>query len=199
MAKMKSTIISESSDKPVSKESSHYISNKDLYNEFVKWHEAIKLAEINNKPEPLAPNSIGKGILQIAENFSKKNNWRNNFKYKDELVGDAVLNCILYLKKFNVEKSQNPFSYFTQTCYYSFLKTIQREKIEDYVKHKSMLNSMLVAELQNLGGEEIDELVLAEFDYNQEGVDDFIKDFEDKNLKKATKENIVDDVVEGFF
>ena len=41
---------------------------------------------------------------------------------------DAVENCVLYCKNFDPEKSKNPFSYFTQVCWYAFLRRISKEK-----------------------------------------------------------------------
>jgi hypothetical protein len=179
----KNNIISENSDKPVSKKSSHYVSNPDLYNEFVLWHNVRKEAEAQGKSEPEIPNSIGKAIMLIAENFSKKYNWISNAKYRDELVGDAVVNCILYIRNFNIEKTKNPLSYFTQICYFSFLRTIEKEKLQDYVKHKSTLNSQIYQEIQN-GTLDDEDLVLEDFDYNHESIEDFITSFENKKFGK---------------
>jgi hypothetical protein len=184
----KSTIISETSDKPITKTSAHYVSNPDLYNEFVLWKAARVLAEADGLEEPAIPEKIGKGIMQIANNFIKKYNWQSNTKWKDEMVGDAILNCILYVRNFDPDKSKNPFSYFTQTCYYAFLRRIEKEKEEDYVKHKSTLNSLVFQEIQN-GNIDEDELVLEDFDYNASGVEDFISGFEIKKFGKALDSN----------
>jgi hypothetical protein len=186
----KNNILSENSDKPASKKSRHYVSNPDLYNEFVKWNNAKIEAEANGKPEPEIPNSIGRGITQIAQNFSKKYNWQNNSEYRDELVGDAIVNCILYVRNFNVNKTKNPFSYFTQICYFSFLRTIEKEKVEDYVKHKSILNSQAFKEFQN-GTLDDEDLILEDFDFNQESIEDFIMAFEIKKFGKKLNDDEV--------
>ena len=101
--KKKSNIISETSDKPVSKTSEHYISNSDLYQEFVIWQNARKEAELNNKPEPKIPESIGKAIMQIANNFIKKHNWQSSGKWKEEMASDAILNCLPARAKITTE------------------------------------------------------------------------------------------------
>ena len=44
----------------------------------------------------------------------------------------------MYAHNFNPEKSKNPFSYFTQMIYYAFLRRIEREKKQSYVKFKLM-------------------------------------------------------------
>ena len=41
---------------------------------------------------------------------------------------DAVENCVVYCHRFDPEKSKNPFSYFTQVCWYAFIRRISKEK-----------------------------------------------------------------------
>ena len=42
----------------------------------------------------------------------------------------------MYCGNFNPRKSKNPFSYFTQIIYYAFLRKIQKEKKQNYIKYK---------------------------------------------------------------
>jgi hypothetical protein len=44
----------------------------------------------------------------------------------------------MYASNFDPSKSNNPFSYFTQIIYYAFLRRIQKEKKQSYVKYKSL-------------------------------------------------------------
>ena len=39
-------------------------------------------------------------------------------------------------ENFDPEKSSNPFSYFTQIIYYAFLRRIEKEKKQSYIKYK---------------------------------------------------------------
>lgn len=180
MAYKKSTIISEKSDKPKSKKEKHYVSNSELYEEFVKWNEQIRLAESQGKEKPQIPNTIGSAFLQIATNLAKKSNWYGVHKWHDEMIGDAIEDCIRYCEKFNPEKSKNPFSYFTQTSYYAFLRRILKEKKNDYVKHKSMLNAL--ATNADYMDEVDDDVNIEMLEYNQDNIEQFIRDFEKKNF-----------------
>ena len=54
------------------------------------------------------------------------------------MVGDGVENCLLYAHNFDPTKSSNPFSYFTQIIYYAFLRRIEKEKKQAYIKYKSL-------------------------------------------------------------
>jgi hypothetical protein len=56
--------------------------------------------------------------------------------YKDEMVSDGIENAIMYLDNFDPDKSKNPFAYITQIIFYAFLRRIQKEKKQCYVKMK---------------------------------------------------------------
>jgi len=47
----------------------------------------------------------------------------------------------MYAHNFNPEKSKNPFSYFTQIIYYAFLRRIEKEKKQNYIKYKLLENA----------------------------------------------------------
>jgi hypothetical protein len=180
----KSTIISKGSDKPKSDKSTHYVSNAELYSAFVDWYGKIEEAKELGKPEPEMPVVISKSLVSIAQNLAKKSNWYHVSHLKDEMIGNAIENCIKCVKNFDIERTKNPFSYFTQTSYYAFLRTIDDEQELDYVKHKSMLLAMTRNGLHtSLDVSNLDEdLDIDTLDYNQESVDKFIKDYEERKF-----------------
>lgn len=192
MSYKKSTIISTKSDKPRAKDSAHYVSNKDLYNAIVDWYQKIDYAKNEGKPEPIMPTTVARGIMQICYNLAKKSNWISNSKIKDEMIGDAIEDCIRRAKGFNIHhvnangtKTENPFSYFTQTAYYAFLRTIRDEKEIDYVKQKSVLNAIANNNLFDLMENEEKEEFVQSVDYNQENVEKFVNEFEKTVFKKS--------------
>ena len=113
----------------------HYIDNKEFFKHMCEWKEA--LIEAENAGEPKAPISdyIGKCFIDIAEHLAQKPNF-TNYQYKDEMINDSIENCIMYAHNFNPEKSKNPFSYFTQIIYYAFLRRIEKEKKQNFIKFK---------------------------------------------------------------
>jgi hypothetical protein len=74
--------------------------------------------------------------MLIAENMSHKYNFLS-YTFRDEMVMDAVENCVLYASNFDYIRYKNPFAYFSQICYFAFIRRIQREKKQLYVKYKS--------------------------------------------------------------
>ena len=113
----------------------HYVDNKAFLQEMIKWKKEIKEAEESGDDRPPVSNFIGECFLKIAERLCSKSNF-TKYTYKDEMIGDAIENCLMYAHNFNPRKSKNPFSYFTQIIYYAFLRRIEREKKQSYVKFK---------------------------------------------------------------
>ena len=123
-----------SEEKP---KSNHYIDNKEFYAAMIEWKKVVDTAEDSGEPRPPVTDYIGQCFLEIAEHLSYRPNFIN-YPYRDEMIGDGIENCLMYAHNFNPEKSKNPFSYFTQIIYYAFLRRIEKEKKQAYVKYKAM-------------------------------------------------------------
>lgn len=115
--------------------SGHYINNKEFFQAMKEWKVVVNEALDSGEPKPPVTDYIGECFLKIAEHLSYRPNFIN-YPYREEMVGDGIENCLMYCTNFDPEKSTNPFSYFTQIIYYAFLRRIQREKKQDYVKYK---------------------------------------------------------------
>lgn len=201
----KSTIISVGSDKPKSAENKHYVKNKDFYAALVErrdlWNE-MKDADPEINP-PKITDFIGKCVLQIATNLSRKSNFVN-YRFREEMISDAVLCCIQNIDCFDPEKSKNPFSYFTQVCYYAFIGRISGEKKHTYIKFKSMINSTMVSEAaDNEGDLTIEDVTSNMSEFNTEYIDEFVDTYEQKNSlgvykkpKKSRKKNALENIIE---
>jgi len=113
----------------------HYVDNKQFLDEMIKWKKEIREAEESGDDRPPVSDFIGQCFLKIAERLCSKSNF-TKYSYKDEMIGDAIENCLMYAHNFNPRKSKNPFSYFTQIIYYAFLRRIEKEKKQAYVKFK---------------------------------------------------------------
>lgn len=115
--------------------STHYVSNSELLDGLIEYGRAVRKAHRNNLPKPVLPDYIGLCFLKIAERLSRKSNF-SGYTFREDMVSDAVENCLLYVDNFDPKKSSNPFAYFTQIIYYAFLRRILREKKHLYVKYK---------------------------------------------------------------
>lgn len=134
------------------KEKKHYVNNaqflealKEYRNVLKNYNESLKQYELDivcgceprhPKPKkPRVPNYLGECIYKIASHLSFKPNFIN-YTFRDDMVGDAVENALIYIDRFDPEKSSNPFAYFTQISWYAFLRRIQKEKKEMEIKNK---------------------------------------------------------------
>lgn len=163
----------------------HYVDNKHLYQVIVEHKKNIKDAEETGMPKPNIPNYVGHCILLIARRLSLKPNFAN-YSYREEMISDGIENCISYFDNFDPDKSNNPFAYFTQIIYFAFLRRIQKEKKQLYIKHKSFENSMIFNTLAEY--QELDEADFSpKIDLDNDNVFDFIKTFEDNLDKKRVK------------
>jgi hypothetical protein len=131
----------------------NYVDNAKFYEEISKYHYAYKEAKANDMPLPRISNYLGLCISEIAHGLARKPNF-SGYSYKSEMISDAIENCLAYLHSFNPEKSTNPFAYYTQTCYYAFIRRIDAEKKQSYVKYKSMEDHMLFNNINEMSADD---------------------------------------------
>ena len=117
---------------PKKRQRNNFIDNKEFYAAIVEYRKKVDDAKekgLTKKDEgwPRIPRYIGKCFLDIAEHLSMRPNF-SNYMYRQDMVSDAVENCVIYAHNFDPEKSKNPFSYFTQVCWYAFIRRIGKEK-----------------------------------------------------------------------
>jgi hypothetical protein len=113
----------------------HYVNNVDFLEAIKKYQKQCQEAEAGGDPKPQLSNYLGECILKIATKLANRPNFIN-YSYKDDMILDGIENCIMYFDNFNPEKSSNPFSYFTQIIYYAFLRRIEKEKKQSYIRGK---------------------------------------------------------------
>jgi len=180
----------------------HYVDNKQLYQAIVEYRKIVKECEAEGKPRPPIPRYIGHCMLMIANRLSTKPNFVN-YPYREEMVSDGVENCVCYFDNYNPDRYDNPFAYFTQIIYFAFLRRIQKEKKQLYIKHKSLENSIIMNELVEVGDVDDGDFVPAYSGLDSENTSDFVKAFEsnlDKKRKKRKKgvEKFIEEDEEGI-
>ena len=116
-----------SAPQPKKRRKNNFIDNKEFYSAIVNYRAKYKAAKDAGEDLPVMPRYLGKCFLDIAEHLSMRPNF-SNYMYRQDMVMDAVENCVLYWFRFDPEKSKNPFSYFTQVCWYAFIRRINKEK-----------------------------------------------------------------------
>lgn len=177
-------------DKPIDEDNkNHYINNKDFLDALIEYQADVKLKVDAGEKKPYVTDYIARCFLQIAQRLSYRPNFIN-YTYKDDMISDGLENCLAYMHNFNPDKSNNPFAYFTQIIYYAFLRRIEREKKQQYVKYKYFDTSGGFEQMDSL--QEHDK---ESFDYiNDKGsvdfhihIKEFINNMEIKEIEKKTK------------
>ena len=161
----------------------HYINNEDFLKALVEYKAKKKDAETKGLPEPRIPNYIGECFMKIAEGLSHKPNFIN-YTYRDEMIADGIENCLMYFANFDETKSNNPFAYFTQIIYYAFLRRIQKEKKQLYVKYKATEQIGILDEFEMMEFEDGTSNQFTLYD----NIAEFIENYEEaKEAKKSAK------------
>ena len=127
------------------REKPHYVNNRDFSNAVVEYVRSVKEAEANGTEIPKVTDYVATSFMKIAEGLSHKSNFIR-YTYRDEMVMDAIENCLKAIHNYNIEaatRSGNPnaFAYFTQICWYAFLRRIAKEKKQQDIKMKYISQS----------------------------------------------------------
>ena len=115
----------------------HYVDNEKFLVVMTDYREKYLQAKDDEEELPIIPDYAGECFLKIAERLSHRPNFIN-YAFREEMVSDGIENCVMYASNFNPEKSTNPFAYFTQIIYFAFLRRIEKEKKQLYIKYKTM-------------------------------------------------------------
>lgn len=158
-----------------------YVNNADFVQALVTYKKECNEAKEGGLLKPRIPNYIGECFLKIATGLSQKPNFIG-YSYRDEMISDGIENSLMYLENFDTDKSNNAFSYFTTIIWYAFLRRIEREKKQMYIKCKvteqmDILDDYELQELEELSGQ------TRQFEL-YDNISEFIELFEENKKKK---------------
>jgi len=166
------------------KQNEHYVNNKEFTQAVSEYNESVRLAEEKGKTPPRMTEYIGECIYKIATRLSTRPNFIN-YTYRDEMICDAIENCIQYIGNFNTEKSNNAFAYVTQICYYAFLRRIQKEKKQVFIKQKQIEQASVVMDsFDTIDGSYDPTLTNTNVEWMQEHMNPV--DYQPRKTKKTT-------------
>ena len=122
------------------KEKPHYVNNREFSQAVMDYAVEARAARDNNTQVPKVTDYIAKCFIRIAEGLSHRPNFVR-YTYREEMVMDAVENCLRAIGNYNIDTATrtgkpNAFSYFTQICYYAFIRRIMKEKKQQDIKFK---------------------------------------------------------------
>lgn len=165
----------------------YYVNNKDLLAALIEYKKQLKEAEENNFPKPNVPDFIGECILKIATHLSYRPNFLN-YPFREDMIGDGIENCLVYINNFDPDRFQNPFAYFTQIMWYAFVRRILKEKKQLYVKYKCIQNSNEFSDYVNQASDD-KEYKNTYVEFLRQNMTEIISEFEEKKQAKRKKKN----------
>ena len=138
------------------KNKAHYINNKEFSLAVVEYVKSATKAKEKNKPVPVVTDYIARCFIKIAEGLSHRPNFVR-YTYREEMVMDAVENCLRAINNYNIDTATrtgnpNAFSYFTQICFYAFIRRITKEKKQQDIKFK-FIEKMGIEDFVDMGME----------------------------------------------
>ena len=166
----------------------HYVDNAKFLEAMIEYKREYNKSKESDTDLPMISEYLGSVFLKIAQRLSFRPNFIN-YAFKNDMISDGIENCLHYIHNFNPEKSNNPFAYFTQIIYYAFIRRIQKEKKQLYIKYKSMQNYSTAPEYMDQEKSNNNFISLNDYDNSdfKVMVDEFVDTFEKSKKKKAVK------------
>lgn len=192
------------------KQSVHYVDNKKFSQAVVDYCTELETARRERHNQlPIVPNYIAECFLKIAEGLSHKDNFIR-YTYREEMVMDAVENCLRAIENYNVEAATrtgnpNAFAYFTQISWYAFLRRIAKEKKQQDVKMRYLSQSGIEHYILTDTDDVAAYQVIQSFVDQLKGRIDKVKEKDDEIKSYAIEEKrrkkliVVDSDLEDFF
>lgn len=152
----------------------NYIENKEMYQALKEYLEQCNQAEQQGLPQPVIPRYIGEAFIQIANGLARNRRFSKipNSNLSD-MISEAIASCVVKIRNFDYNKYQNPFAYFTQICWFSFMGDLT----EEYRRDKAIYESCVQMNADNSG-------VDPDYDKHSHTVETFIGNFEQRELER---------------
>jgi hypothetical protein len=118
----------------------NYVNNREFSEAVMEYVLLAEEYKLRGEEPPIVPNYIAECFLKIANGLSHKPNFIR-YTYKEEMVMDAVENCLTAIKNYNIKTitrggAPNAFGYFTMIVWRAFLRRLAKEKKQQDIKQK---------------------------------------------------------------
>lgn len=140
LKKHKERLASKKTKNENKNEEAFYCKNKDLLVELIKWRDSAENVEDRVISEKLVLT-----IQYIAKKLTNHSNFsRYSNELKEEMISYAIYKSLKGLKHYNFN-FENPFGYFTQACWNSFLIVCSK-----YYKHLNMQRELVKSSISQM-------------------------------------------------
>ena len=115
----------------------HYIIENGATKEVGRSHS--KAGKFNLERGSIT-NKLAKMFILMVNKYGQRGNWRG-YTYIDEMKGQALLQLAQMGLQFDESKSDNPFSYYTQSLQNSFTRVLNLEKKNQDLRDDLLIDS----------------------------------------------------------
>ena len=117
-----------------------YVNNKEFSEAVMDYVLLAEEYKQRGEEPPPIPEYIADCFLKISKGLSNKPNFIR-YTYKEEMVMDAVENCLTAIKNYNIDAttrggSPNAFGYFTMIVWRAFLRRLAKEKRQQDIRKR---------------------------------------------------------------
>ena|GEM_PF-678491 len=135
----------------------HYVNNRDFSLAVVEYVKSVHAAKDAEKPIPKVTDYVATCFMKISEGLSHRPNFVR-YTYREEMVMDGVENCLRAINNYKIETATrtgnpNAFSYFTQICFFAFIRRITKEKKQQDIKFR-FIERMGIEDFAQMGMDE---------------------------------------------
>lgn len=174
----------------------NYVDNKKFYESLVERKAIREACEAKGEEVPRISDYLGKTILDICTRFSYSPNFIN-YSFREEMIGDALENCLRVIDNFNTELYSNPFAYFTQITFFAFLRRIDQEKKQQYIKFKLLEELPIDEMIETIDHDSGDSHFKPAIEFMRENSYFNTKEYEDKHAAKKKVKTPIESILEA--
>jgi hypothetical protein len=157
----------------------YYIDNRKFLEELKQHKAACKTAKKEGHPSPQIGKYIAECIMLMAKRLGSRACFAS-YSYLDEMIADGIENSIAYgVNSYDPSRPYTPFAYFSRILWSAFIRRIEREQKQHYVKLKRGIRHQLEEQLN-------DNRYMPPLEDGHTN-DDFIRRFEEKTARKKQK------------
>ena len=156
-----------------------YVDNTKFTKELGEWARRVRKAEKEGLDAERMPDYVANCVFLTCNNMAYKSSFIN-YSYRDDLVGDAIENCVKYLKNFDGDKSDNGFGYLSTIIYYAFVRRIKKEN----KRHKDHLQYIKKVYIEDNVEETIGSHTQEDIQGYEVYIDRMMSIFDDMNIEE---------------
>ncbi len=175
------------------KDKPHYVNNKEFSQAVMDYAISARAAKEADISTPTVTNYIATCFMKISEGLSHRPNFVR-YTYREEMVMDGVENCLRAINNYKIDTATrtgnpNAFSYFTQICFFAFIRRITKEKKQQEIKFR-FIEKMGIEDFAAMGMDDAGAQQTMEYvDTLRQRIDKIrVKDDKIKEFAKAEKE-----------